>query len=247
MHYQIVPLNVGNFAALPKQTCMYRMYREVTYEAPCIMWYIKGTENNIVVDLGPPDPDQCLENHGHVIKRDEKQAPINALKSIGLSPDDVKIIIVTHLHWDHAWGFHFFKNAKFLIQKKEVEYAVAPLPCHRSIYYEKNLGKPQFVDYLDQIETIHGDYTIEDGVKAIFIPSHSPGFQGVSVRTEKGNYFIAGDAVGLFECWDTIPHVPSSIFNNLEQYYESMEKIERIADFVLPGHDGKVFDKSIYP
>ena len=102
MHYQIVPLNVGNFAALPKQTCMYRMYREVTYEAPCIMWYIKGTENNIVVDLGPPDPDQCLENHGHVIKRDEKQAPINALKSIGVSPDDVKIIIVIEIGSDNT-------------------------------------------------------------------------------------------------------------------------------------------------
>jgi N-acyl homoserine lactone hydrolase len=86
-----------------------------------------------------------------------------------------------------------------------------------------------------------------DGVKAISIPGHTPGFRGVLVRTERENYFIAGDAVGLFECWETIPHVPSSIFNNLEQYYESMKKIEQIADFVLPGHDGKVFDKSIYP
>ena len=247
MNYQIIPLNIGNFAALPKQTCTYRMYREVTYEAPCIMWYIKGTKNNIIVDLGPPDPDQCLENHGYVIKRGKEQEPVNALKSIGLSPDDVKIVLVTHLHWDHALGFHLFKNARFLIQRKEVEYAIAPPPCHRSIYYEKSLGKPQFVDYLEQIEMIDGDYEVEDGVKAIFIPSHSPGFQGILVRTQKGNYFIAGDAVGLFECWETIPHIPSSIFNNLEQYYESLEKIEQIADFVLPGHDGRVFDKTIYP
>ena len=117
MNYQIVPLNIGNFAALPKQTCTYRMYREVTYEAPCIMWYIKGTKNNIIVDLGPPDPDQCLENHGYVIKRGKEQEPVNALKSIGLSPDDVKIVLVTHLHWDHALGFHLFKNARFLIQR----------------------------------------------------------------------------------------------------------------------------------
>jgi glyoxylase-like metal-dependent hydrolase (beta-lactamase superfamily II) len=211
------------------------------------MWFIKGTKNNIIVDLGPPDPEQALENHGYVIKREKEQEPVNALKSIGLSPDDVKIVIVTHLHWDHALGFHLFKNAKFLIQRKEVEYAIAPLPCHRPIYYEKSLGKPQFVDYLEQIEPIDGDHEVEDGVKAIFIPSHSPGFQGVLVRTQKGNYFIAGDAVGLFECWETIPHVPSSIFNNLEQYYESIERIEQIADFVLPGHDGRVFDKSVYP
>lgn len=247
MNYSIIPLNIGDFEALPKQTCMYRMYREVTYEAPCIMWYIAGTKNKVIVDLGPADPDQCLKNHGLAIKKTEKQEPINALKSIGLSADDVKIVVLTHLHWDHSWGFHYFKNAKFLIQKREIEYAIAPLPCHRSIYYEKNLGKPQFVDYLDRIEIINGDYEVEDGVSAIFIPSHSPGFQGVLVRTEKGKYFIAGDAVGLFECWETVPHVPSSIFNNLEQYYESIEKIEKIADYVLPGHDGRVFGKSTYP
>ncbi len=58
---------------------------------------------------------------------------------------------------------------------------------------------------------------------------------------------LSGEVVGLFESWDTIPHVPSGIFNNLEQYYESMGKIERIADFVLPGHDMEIFDSSTYP
>ncbi len=247
MHHEIIPVNVGNIEALPKQTCLYRMYREVTYEAPCIMWYIKGTKNNIIVDLGPPDPDQSLKNHGYVIKRSEQQEPVNALESIGLSPDDVKIVVITHLHWDHACGFQHFKIAKFLVQRKEVAYAIAPLPIHRSIYYENSLGKPLFVDYLDRIEVIDGDQEVEDGVSAIFIPSHSPGFQGVLVRTEKGQYFIAGDAVGLFECWEITPHVPSSIFVNLEQYYESIDKIEKIADYVLPGHDNKVFTQSIYP
>jgi N-acyl homoserine lactone hydrolase len=247
MNYSIVPLNVGNFRALPKQTCMYRMYREVTYQAPCIMWYISGTKNNIVVDLAPADPDQCLNNHGLVIDRSENQHPVNALKAAGISAEDVKIVILTHLHWDHTWGFHFFKNARFIIQKKEIEYAIAPFPCHHSIYYEKSLGKPIFVDYLNMIEMIDGDLEIEDGVNAVFIPSHSPGFQGVSVQTEKGKYFIAGDAVGLFECWETIPHVPSSIFNDLVQYYRSMKRIEKIADYILPGHDSRVFDRQIYP
>jgi len=247
MNYKIIPLDVGHFEALNKDTCMFRMYRGETYEAPCIMWYIKGTKNNIVVDLGPPDPEQSLKNHNMVIKRGKEQEPVNAVKSVGLDPDDIKLIIMTHLHYDHAWGFHHFKNAKFLIQKKEATYAIAPLPCHRTGYHEQSLGKPQFVDYLNKIEIIDGDHEVEDGVSAICIPGHSPGFQGVLVNTEKGKYFIAGDAVGLFECWERIPHVPSGIFNNLEEYYESMEKIDKIADFVLPGHDPKVFDRSVYP
>jgi N-acyl homoserine lactone hydrolase len=247
MNYEIVPLNVGNFEALWKDTCLYRMYRGETYKAPCIMWYIKGSKNNIIVDLGPPEPEQALKNHGLVMSRSEKQEIPNALKTIGLTPEDIKMIIITHLHYDHAWGFHVFKNAKFLLQKKEISYAIAPLPCHVGNYYEMSLGKPQFVDYLDKIQVINGDYEVEDGITAVYIPSHSPGFQGVLVNTVKGKYFIAGDALGLFECWERIPHVPSSIFNNLDEYYESMDKIEKIADFILPGHDNRVFDKSIYP
>lgn len=247
MQHRIVPLNLGDFEALPKQTCMYRMYREVTYEAPCVMWYIQGSKNNIMVDLGPPPPDQALQNHGLVIKRSEKQLPANACKAAGISPDDVKIVVLTHLHWDHAGGFDTFKNARFMIQKKEIEYGIAPLTCHRPLYYEKHLGKPEFVDYLDRIDIIEGDHEIEPGVDLILIPGHSPGFQGVLVNTERGKYLIAGDAVGLFECWETIPHVPSGLFVNLAEYYESLGKIERVADFVLPGHDGRVFEKPFYP
>jgi N-acyl homoserine lactone hydrolase len=247
MPHIIVPLNVGNFEALAKQTCMYRMYREITYEAPCIMWYIKGSKNNIIVDLGPQNPDQCLKNHGMIIKRNDEQKPINACKSIGLSPADVKVVILTHLHWDHAGGLDVFTNARFLVQKREVEYAITPLPCNRQMYYEKSLGKPEFVDYLDRIDIIEGDYEIEPGVKLIFIPGHTPGFQGVLVDTAKGKYFIAGDTVGLFECWEINPHVPSGIFVNLEDYYHSINRIEELADYVLPGHDGKVFEKPFYP
>lgn len=245
--HKIIPLDVGTFEALPKQTCMYRMYREVTYEAPCIMWYIASSKDHIVIDLGPPDPEQVLKSRGFVMRRTDSQQPLSALKAVGVDPRDVKTVIVTHLHWDHAWGFHLFENARFIIQRKELAYAVAPLPCHRGLYYDQNLGKPQFVDFMDKITAIDGDYSVEPGVDAIFIPSHSPGFQGISVATEEGNYFIAGDAVGLYECWETVPHVPSGIFNDLDEYYRSMDKIERIADHVLPGHDAAVFQKSSYP
>ena len=199
MQHRIVPLNVGDFEALTKQSCMYRMYREVTYPAPCVMWYIQGSKNNIIVDLGPENPDRAVENHGLVINRGEKQKPENACRGIGLSPDDVKVVVLTHLHWDHVGGFEVFKNARFLVQRKEIQYAIAPLSSFRYNYFEKDLGKPRFVDYLERIDVIEGDKEIEPGVKAIFIPGHSPGFQGVLVDTEKGKYFVAGDSVGLYE------------------------------------------------
>ena len=190
----IIPLNVGTFDALPKQTCMYRMYREETYEAPCVMWYIAGTKDNILVDLGPPDPEQVLAGRGFTMQRTPEQNPLSALAMAGVDPKNVKTIIMTHLHWDHAWGFDLFENARFVIQKKEAEYAVSPLPCHRSLYYEESIDKPQFVDFLDRISIIDGDCTIAPGVETIFLPGHTPGFQGIAVDTAEGRHLIAGDA-----------------------------------------------------
>jgi len=226
---------------------MYRMYREVTYEAPCIMWYISGTEGNIVVDLGPPDPQQVLAARGFSMQRIPEQQPAAALRRAGVKAEDVKTVVMTHLHWDHAWGFDLFENARFVIQKREAEYAVAPLPCHRALYHEESIGKPQFVDYLERVSIIDGDGTIAPGVDAIFLPGHTPGFQGVAVETGKGCHLIAGDAVGLYECMETIPYTPSGLYNDLAEYYRSLDRIHRMADVVLPGHDMRVFEKAAYP
>ena len=245
--YRIVPLNVGTFDALPKQTCMYRMYREETYEAPCVMWHIAGTKENILVDLGPPDPKQVLAGRGFSMHRAPDQEPLAALDKAGVNPSDVSITVMTHLHWDHAWGFDLFENARFIVQRREMEYAVAPFPCHRSLYHEESIGKPQFVDHLDRIEIIDGDRAIIPGVEAIFLPGHTPGFQGVAVDTEKGCHLIAGDAVGLYECMNTVPYVPSGLYNDLGQYYRSLERIHGMADVVLPGHDPLVFERESYP
>lgn len=244
---RIIPLDVGTLEALPKQTCMYRMYREVTYDAPLIMWYLAGTKDNIIVDLGPPDPQQVMQEQGFVMHRSEAQQPLEALKAARVEPEDVKTVIVTHLHWDHAWGFHLFPNAVFIIQRKELQYAVTPLPAHKPTFWGRDQGRPQFLDYLRRIKMIEGDYPVEPGVDIIFIPGHTPGFQGVNVKTEEGTFCIAGDTVGLYECWETVPHVPSGLFNNLDDCYASMDKIERLADHVLPGHDPRVLERPSYP
>jgi len=243
---RIIPLHVGTFAALPKQTCMYRMHREITYEAPCVMWLIENKRGTVLVDLAPPDPPQVLENHEVVKVRTDQQRPLEALKRGGLRAVDIRTVLMTHLHWDHAWGFDLFPKAEFIIQRREIEYAVAPFPCHRSLYYERSIGKPQFVDFLEQIRVVDGDYMVQEDVEVILLPSHTPGFQGVLVRTDTGNYVICGDAVGLYECWESVPHIPSGIFNSLEDYYWSMRRIEEMADQILPGHDPKVFSKKYY-
>lgn len=85
----------------------------------------------------------------------------------------------------------------------------------------------------------------------VLTPGHSPGSMCVNVETAKGRYLIAADTVPLFENWNSpvphIPHLPGTIHVGLAEYFASLDKIEKTADFVLPGHDPLVFEKSGYP
>jgi hypothetical protein len=70
------------------------------------------------------------------------------------------------------------------------------------------------------------------------------------VNTAAGRCLIASDALGLFQNWDGTghyKHIPSGIHYDLVEYYQTFEKMERICDYILPGHDPLVFEHRIYP
>lgn len=244
MYKRIIPINVGTFNAIDKSIFSYRKNQGKKIKAACIMWYIEGSKENIIVDTGPSDPFWSEQYH-HQLIRTEQQRPDIALKKYGISPNDVKLVINTHLHWDHCYGNDLFKNAKILVQEQELIYALNPLPCHE-IDYETNLGRP-FLKGIERMEILSGDVKVADGILVIHIPGHTPGMQGVLIETKKGKYLIASDAVGLFENWQGEKSIPSGIFVNLEDYYISLKKITSVADFILPGHDIRVFENKYYP
>jgi N-acyl homoserine lactone hydrolase len=73
--------------------------------------------------------------------------------------------------------------------------------------------------------------------------------QCLLVDTDEGVYYIAGDNVGQYENIEGNKFgrlMPGINFVNLEEYYESMRRMERIADHILPGHDPKVLDRKRY-
>lgn len=107
------------------------------------------------------------------------------LREIGVMPEDIEIVILIHLHWDHASNNGLFKNATFLVQKKELEYASSPLPVHLKGYEAPQSGmRPHYLGVKYTVTS--GDYEVVPGVSTILTPGHSPGSQCVAVETEKG-------------------------------------------------------------
>ena len=108
----------------------------------------------------------------------------DALAEHGLSPADVRIVINTHLHFDHCGQNAVFKHAPFYIQRSELERA-------RRV----NDITSQWFDFAGaRFELVDGDAEVAQGVRVVATPGHTVGHQSVVVDTPDGGAVMIGDA-----------------------------------------------------
>ncbi len=121
---------------------------------------------------------------------------IGNLASLGLAPDDVDIVINTHLHADHCAGNTglidgemrpVFPRAEYWVQRMEWAEASHPDARTRGTYFGQN-----FAPLLSQgrLKLLHGDTRVTDGVHCVVTPGHTRGHQSVLLQD--------GDWRGLF-------------------------------------------------
>ncbi|MDD1773564.1 MAG: MBL fold metallo-hydrolase [Methanomassiliicoccales archaeon] len=132
----------------------------------------------------------------------------DALKSMSVEPQEVDVVVNTHLHIDHCGGNDLFKNAKFYAHRLES-------PPLGTVQVSKNM-------------------TLLPGVELIQTPGHTAGSISVLVRAEK-QYVAAGDALPTKANYDQ--HTPPAINIDRRLALRSMDLLLESADVVIPGHD----------
>jgi N-acyl homoserine lactone hydrolase len=71
----------------------------------------------------------------------EDQWCVNAIKKVGVAPEDIKYVILSHLHLDHAGCVGHFPNAKYVVQRDELHFAYVPDPYMKLAYIRKDFDK----------------------------------------------------------------------------------------------------------
>jgi len=194
---------------------------------PSYVFYLEGGPEKILVDTGLEQfmvPPAVAEKYGLTILEFE-----DALASYGLKPEDIDIIIHTHLHNDHCENDYKCTKARVYVQKAEYEFFTNPHPVdHR-----------YFPDLLDnnQVVLLEGDAEIVDGVSVLLTPGHTVGGQSVVVNTKAGRAVITGFCCNDQNFPTTGPLVPPGVHLNLIDAYESLYKVKEIADILIPLHD----------
>ncbi len=246
----IYPLDLGTLLSIDKSIFTLVRNQGVKLDAPCLSWVLLGGEKRVLVDTGPCNPDWASRYH-RPLKKAPSQEIDNALGKIGLSPQQIDLVIFTHLHWDHSFNLEYFSRATFLVQREELRYAIAPLPSDKKPYEVGISGvEPPWMKVFGQIIPLDEDQEILPGIRVIHLPGHTPGSQGVVVETYEGPWIIAGDTVPLYENWEgdeTLEHIPSGVYQNLYNSFSSLKKLEPFGTKILPGHDEKVLEHTRYP
>jgi glyoxylase-like metal-dependent hydrolase (beta-lactamase superfamily II) len=147
--------------------------------------------------------DSCVGNDKHhhrpLFNMRRGDMYMRALKAADLTPDDIDIVMCTHMHADHAgWNTRLdggrwvptFPNAKYVFGRDELEHwAAAHAQKPEPVYAESVLpiveaGRAQVVDY---------DFQIADSVRLIPTPGHTPGHFSVAFGKQHDEVLIAGD------------------------------------------------------
>jgi N-acyl homoserine lactone hydrolase len=204
---------------------------------PIYVFYLEGGSEKILVDTGLEQfmvPPGAAEELGLEILEFE-----DALATYGLKPEDIDIVIHTHLHNDHCENDYKCTRARVFVQKAEYEFFQNPHPVdHR-----------YFPDLLDDVEvvTVEGDAEIVPGVSVLLTPGHTPGGQSVVVNTKKGKAVITGFCCNEQNFPASGPVVPSGVHLDLIQAYESARRVKETADILIPLHDLSVGKKRAIP
>lgn len=185
---RVYPLHVGTITRPLANFCS-AFEPGVVGDLPLISWYIEGSDKRILVDTGGGDPALAIPGW-RPYRRDVDQTMEKALGKVGMRCEDIDIVVITHMHWDHTGGNMLFPRARIIVQEGELQYACSPEATGACLP-----GVVEDVEYT----TVSGDAEIAEAVQVVLTPGHSHSLQGVLVQGDRRRIFIASDTIPLFK------------------------------------------------
>jgi N-acyl homoserine lactone hydrolase len=107
------------------------------------------------------------------------------LRSLGVPPEAVEVVVLSHLHFDHAANFDLFPQAEILLHAAELAYAEGGGDAATLVHHLSALRQ-------SRLRLVEGEEELLPGVRLLHLPGHTPGLLGLEV-----------EGVGVF-CSDAI-------------------------------------------
>ncbi len=199
------------------------------------VWAIVGPSGNFVVDTG--------FDHAMAQKRGRQiEKPIaEGLNAIGVAPDKVGNVIISHLHYDHCGNYDTFPNARFHLQDIEMAYATGRCMCHKHMrvpFEEEDVVAMVRKVFAGRVTFHDGADQIAPGITVHRIGGHSKGLQCVRVKTKRGDVILASDTAHLYSHLNEGRVFPITYnVGEVLDGYDTMKRLAPSPNHIVPGHD----------
>jgi glyoxylase-like metal-dependent hydrolase (beta-lactamase superfamily II) len=203
-------------------------------------WIFKNGNSVTLLDMG------FTAEAAHERHVGEFVDPIETLGRLGIAPADVERIIISHLHFDHFCAPQRFPNARFLIQRADVDYypgEIAEQPFRRTAD-RPSVEQLGALRAAGRLETLDGDTTIDGDLMVHHVGGHSPGMQVTVLRSASRPYVFACDASHFYRNLES--RTPTALIYSYADYQRGFDVIAKVTgrDGVwFAGHDPAILDR----
>lgn len=213
-----------------------------------VIWLVKGSNGkNILVDAGFL---KDMEEGKDFIAGYTR--PDSMLSKVGLKPEDITDVILTHPHWDHVDGIDLFPNAHVWIQKEDFHYFVGGAwqsDGNNWGFNKRDVSKLIDVNLAGKLTLVDGDdKEIIPGITVFTGSRHTFNSQYVLVKTGVDKIVLLSDNIWLYYNLEYLKSAPTYGTFDTSGYVTSIKRMKTLASntkYIIPGHDPKMF--SIFP
>lgn len=234
----------NGFLGAERSLLFYGEYTEARVQIPVACWLIETTDGLVLFDTGvSPRAVPGLMRNDPLARFTEEDLLVHRLDALGLETDNVGMVVLSHLHYDHAGGAHLFPKAELVAQKDEYSYAHYPASFFEPFYYRKNFDLPGY-----RWRLLDGDTELVPGVTALRSDGHTPGHQSLLVQLPRtGPVILAGDSCYWQRSIDE--EIPPGVVWDPTRAMHSIKRLKTLARLtggrIFPSHDPAFWERAI--
>ncbi|MGH7323110.1 MAG: N-acyl homoserine lactonase family protein [Candidatus Rokuibacteriota bacterium] len=226
----------NGFLGATRSLLFYGEFSAERVQIPVACYLVRTSDGLILFDTGlSPRAVPGLVRNDPMARFTDEDLLVHRLDALGLEATDIDLVVLSHLHYDHAGGAELLARAELIVQKDEYAYAHYPAPFFAPFYYRKNFDLPD-----RRWRLVEGDAELVPGVTVLRTDGHTPGHQSLLVELpDTGPVILTGDACYWQEHF-TDERVPGVVWNPTQALH-SIKRLKTLARLVgarvFPSHD----------